>query len=255
MGTTNKEKVQLVISHLEGCSGNFLGRLFADNHMPDQTLFRVDTNHHTDVLAINGYKNWADEITRLDRHRVVVTHNFNLQEIQTTFPQARIVQIYPYTHVGNVLYNVCFKKLNIKIPNIIDNHLLHIQEWYWHIQQRYPAVKCTDFWTLTDASQVEQLLSIKFTDSQQTFFKQYWQQQLMYPLNIPSEPKTVEQLITDWTIADVFDDWLVAWTIFVYELINNKQESNRLWSIDTEKFNTWTDVERIQDRYLTTPTQ
>lgn len=255
MGTRNQNQVQLVISHLEGCSGNFLGRLFADNHKSDQTLFRVDTNLHPEVLAIDGYSNWAEEVSKLEEHRVVVTHNFDIETIRSTFPQARIIQIYPYTHVGNVLYNVCFKKLNTKIPNIIDNHLIHLQEWYQHIQQRRPATECTDFWTLTDQRSVEQLLDIKFSPTQAEFFEQYWQQQLQYPLSIPTEPQSIAQLIDQWQIGDQFTDWLVAWTIFVYELINHRPESTRLWSIDTERFNSWADVEQIQDRYLTTPTQ
>ena len=46
-----------------------------------------------------------------------------------------------------------------------------------------------------------------------------------------------------------FNDWSVAWTIFVYELINCRFEHQRQWSIDTTKFNSWQDLAKIQDRY------
>ena len=135
MGNANKEKVQLVISHLEGCSGNFLGRLFADDNDKNQSCFRVDTNKHPQVLSIDGVDNWDQELERFDGHRVVVTHNFDQQQICNSFPNARIIQVYPYTHIGNVLYNICFKKLNNTLGNQIDNYLIHIVEWYQHIQQ------------------------------------------------------------------------------------------------------------------------
>ena len=145
--------------------------------------------------------------------------------------------------------------MNIKIPNIIDNHLLHIHEWYEHIQHRYPTTTCTDFWDLADPSKVEQLLDIKLNKSQRNFFNKYWQQQLMYHLNIPTMPRTIKQLVTEWAVVDHFDKWLVAWTIFVYELVNSLREQDRLWSIDTHPFNTWQDVEQIQDKYLTLATK
>lgn len=256
MGTTNKEKVQLVISHLEGCSGNFLGRLFSDNINKAQTVFRIDTDLHPYVLAINGVTTWDYEITRLEEHIVVVTHNYDQQQISDTFPNAKIVQIYPYTHIGNVLYNICFKKLDTNLPNLLDNHLLHITEWYQHIQQRRPEHLCTDFWQLSNQTAIENLLGIKFTESQQQFFKQYWKQQLTYTLNIPDQPLSIKQLVLFWKIDNYFNDWSVAWTIFVYELINHLLEHQRLWSINIDKFTSWNDLEKIQTRYnnLTLPT-
>jgi len=249
MGNTNKEKIQLVISHLEGCSGNFLGRLFVDCFDKNQSLFRTDTNLHPQVLAVNGVDTWDQELTQLTDHRVVVTHNFDQQQILKSFPNAKIIQIYPYTHIGNVLYNICFKKLDNKLSNLLDNYLLHIIEWYQHIQQRRPVQVCTDFWQLSDRWSVEQLLEIKFTKSQEDFFTQYWKQQLTYPLNIPKYPVSIEQLVSICGITDYFNDWSVAWTIFVYELINHRSEQQRLWSVDIDKFDSWNDLAKIQTRY------
>jgi hypothetical protein len=230
MGNANKEKVQLVISHLEGCSGNFLGRLFADANNKNQYFFRIDIGQHPQVLAINGVDTWDQELKRFDDHRVVVTHNFDQQQISKSFPNAKIIQIYPYTHIGNVLYNICF---------------------------RHPSQNCTNFWQLTDQQQVENLLGIKFTKTQKEFFKQYWKQQLAYSLSIPKTPMSIEQLVSAWNIDDYFNDWSIAWTIFVYELINCQFEHQRLWSINLDKFNSWEDLAKIQTRYdsnLTLPT-
>ena len=145
MGNANKEKVQLVISHLEGCSGNFLGRLFADANNKSQSFFRIDTGEHPRVLAVNGIDTWDQELQRFDDHQVVVTHNFDQQQIFKSFPNAKIIQLYPYTHIGNVLYNICFKKVKNTLDNQIDNYFLHIVEWYQHIQQRRPSQNCTYF--------------------------------------------------------------------------------------------------------------
>jgi hypothetical protein len=257
MGNANKEKVQLVISHLEGCSGNFLGRLFADANNKNQYFFRIDIGQHPQVLAINGVDTWDQELKRFDDHRVVVTHNFDQQKISKSFPNAKIIQIYPYTHIGNVLYNICFKKVNNTLDNQIDNYFLHIVKWYQHIQQRHPSQDCTNFWQLTDQQQVENLLEIKFTKTQKEFFKQYWKQQLAYSLSIPKTPMSIEQLVSAWNIDDYFNDWSIAWTIFVYELINCQFEHQRLWSINLDKFNSWKDLAKIQTRYdsnLTLPT-
>jgi len=93
------------------------------------------------------------------------------------------------------------------------------------------------------------LLDIEFTESQEHFFSQYWQHQLTYSLNIPDRPLSIEQLVALWKIDDYFNDWSAAWTIFVYELINQKIEQQRLWSVDVDKFNSWGDLSTIQTRY------
>lgn len=256
MGNKNQNQVQLVISHLEGCSGNFLGRLFADNIDKTQSYFRTDADLHNDVLAIDGVTTWEKELERLENHQVVVTHNFDQTQISSTFPKAKLIQIYPYTHIGNVLYNICFKKLDNKIPNLIDNYLLHIREWYQHIQSRKPTQVCTDFWKLNSQQDIEELLGITFTQSQKEFFDRYWKEQLLYTLNMPPHAMTIDQLVSFWKIDNYFTDWSVAWTIFVYELTNQLTEEQRNWSIDVDRFNSWNDLVKIQTRYnnLTLPT-
>ena len=51
MGNKNKEEVRLVISHLEGCSGNFLGRLFVNSYSKSQSFFRVDTDLKSEPIG------------------------------------------------------------------------------------------------------------------------------------------------------------------------------------------------------------
>ena len=259
MSSANREKVQLVVSHLEGCSGNFLGRLFADANDKNQSFFRIDTALHPRVFNMDGSDpdTWDLVLVALRNHQVVVTHNFNQQQLSKSFPNAKIIQIYPYTHIGNVLYNICFKKIKNTLDNQIDNYFLHIVEWYHRIQQKRPSQNCTNFWQLNNQPQVENLLGIKFTKTQEDFFKQYWKQQLAYSLSIPKTPRSIEQLVSVWDIDNYFNDWSIAWTIFVYELINQRFEYQRLWSLDVDKFNSWEDLAKIQTRYnsnLTHPT-
>lgn len=247
MGKSNQENVRLVISHIEGCAGNFLARLYADHQLDNQVLFKTDLNNlHPKVLATDKQ---LSHIHKLDQHTVVVTHNFDVEFLSTIFPAAKFIQIYPYTHIGNVLYNICFKKLSVKMDNVVDNHLLHIQEWFNRIQSSQPTTPVTDYWQLTDQYCVEELLGIKFNSGQQKFFDDYWQKQLKFELIWPNNPVAVDQLITDYEIDNYFSPWFVAWIIFVYEKSNKLEEYQRTWSIDAVEFESWDDVRKIQYQY------
>jgi len=249
MGTRNKENVQLVISHLEGCSGNFLGYLAAEAMHADRAAFQIDVALNKQVLSINGRTAWLDEIeSQLALHSVVVTHNYNQTLIQKTFPKAQLIQIYPYTHVGNVLYNICYKKLNQKLENAIDNYFLDIGNWFDKIKKEEPDYRCTDFWCLHDKTQIENLLGTKLSPTQDQFFNQYWKEQLPYELDMPKQPMTISELVNFWKIENGFSLWLVAWAIFVYERINGLKETNRLWTInDAPKFDSWNAVIKAVD--------
>lgn len=252
MGTGNKENVQLIISHVEGCSGNFLGYLSAEATQSHRPKFRVDVALNEQVLSINGRTTWLAEIeTRLVSHSVVVTHNYNRTQIQETFPNARLVQIYPYTHIGNVLYNICYKKLDQKLENAIDNYFLDICNWFDKIKKEEPDYHCANFWCLRDKTKIESLLGITLSPTQHQFFDQYWKEQLPYELDMPQHPMTIGELVKFWKIENGFSSWAVAWTIFVYEHINRLEENNRLWTInDAPKFDSWdTVIEAVNGHY------
>lgn len=251
MGKNNKERVQLVISHIEGCSGNFLGRLAVGYRKYAHNVFRVDQDLNDQVLAINGRESWTHEIeNRLMSHHVVVTHNFDRVLISQTFPNAKIIAVYPYTHLGNVLYNICWKKLTVTLTNAVDNHYLHIREWYEKIQHWRPEYICNDWWDLTDIEKIQCLLDAPITQSQQQFFDTYWKNQLCLKLDFPKESCTITELIQKWKLHDRFDPWLTALVIFVYELTNGWNESDRLWTIDdADKFAGWQDVIDIGEKY------
>ena len=161
MGNSIKDQVQLVVSHLEGCSGNFLAKLYADYNLDNQSTFKVDTGQHPKVLAINGRQNLEHEIGQLGGHVAVVTHNFDQQLLTTTFPKAKIIQIYPYNKVGNVLWNISHKKLTTTLPNVIDNHLIQIVEWKKYLDNITPTNGCIDYADLNNQRFIECLLDIK----------------------------------------------------------------------------------------------
>lgn len=251
MGKQDKNRVRFVISHLEGCSGNFLGRLLADVPTHDQdTFYRVDWNRVPQVLAIDGRQDWHDELIRLKQHEIVVTHNYDRALISSTFPAATLIAIYPYTCIGNVLYNICHKKLNLKLPNVIDNHLIHLSEWFEKIQQQRPNYSCVDYWQLRDIAAIEKISGQQLTSNQQQFLHLYWQQQLPSRLDLPDQTLSIPQLIEHWQIHNRFEPWMVSWTIFVFEKINHLDENTREWTVDDAgQFETWQDVAAIQSRY------
>jgi hypothetical protein len=249
MGKSIEDTVQLVISHVEGSSGNFLARLYANRDLADQTTFRVDHDTHTDVLSTGYEDNLRHKLTtQWNNHCVVVTHCDDFDLLKQFFPRANIIQIYPYTHIGNVLYNISMKKLTVTLDNEVDNHFLHIREWFNNIQARQPSRPCVDFWQLTDRVQVETLLGIELDQTQLNFFHRYWNSQLQYELSWPTAPMSIGQLIKLWGIDDFFCTWSVAWTIFVFEQINQLQEQCRTWTID-RPFCNWKDVESIESEY------
>lgn len=251
MGKNLKENVQFVISHIEGCSGNFLGRLAVNYQNFDDDIFRVDTDLDDQILAIDGRCNWRSEIdTKFTKHLVVVTHNFDLKVIHNDFPNARHIAIYPYTHVGNVLYNICYKKLTVKLSNAVDNHYIHLQEWHNKIIHWLPTYKCFNFWNLRDIKKIQNMLKQPVTLIQQKFFSTYWKNQTPLELDFPASPMTIDALLDLWCIRHVFNDWLVALVIYVYEYTNNLSETDRLWSIDdADKFISWQDVINIGFKY------
>lgn len=235
MGTNNKTQVQFVISHLEGCAGNFLAYLAAHETCVERDLFRVDVALNGRVLSIDGRDRWHQELDqRLDHHSVIVTHNFQKDLLSHTFPAAKILQIYPYTRIGNVLYNICVKKLDIKIANRVDNHLINLREWYKKLQDARPSHLCYDFSLLYNLGEVERMLDAELTESQINFFDRYWQQQLGYCLDLPAQEMSVSQIIKFYKLKDFCNHWSVAWVIFVFELCNHLDEADRLWSIDNQ---------------------
>jgi hypothetical protein len=250
MVTTNKNSVQLVISHIEGCAGNFLGRLYADTDVHEQKFFRIDSNPNLQVLAIDGKNNWQQAVESLKNETVVVTHNFNQELIASTFPNAHHIAIYPYTHIGNVLYNISFKKLDTTLDNLTDNYFIHIQEWFNSIELRQPEYQCYNYWDLSNLDAVKLMLGIELTPNQQEFFNQYWQQQLKLNLSLPDCPMGIRELIELWQIQDRCDPWMAAWAIFVFEKINHLSESSRQWSINEFAGSpNWPQVQTIEHRY------
>jgi len=252
MGTDNKEKVQFVISHLEGCSGNFLGYLIADTGHTVENVFRVDSRLNDRVLSINGrgITLEAEINQRLISHDIVVTHNYDRDQLQNIFPNAQLIQIYPYTHIGNVLYNVCYKKLSIKLDNPIDNYFIDIGIWINRITAENPGYLCNNYWDLKDKLKIQQLLGHELTTTQHRFFDQYWAVQLPFELNMPDRPMNILELVDYWQIQNNFTPWMFAWVVFVYEYTNSLAEKNRQWSIDdVDRFDSWSALAQIESQY------
>jgi hypothetical protein len=187
---------------------------------------------------------------RLDGHEIIVTHNFDRELIVQTFPNAAIIQIYPYTHIGNVLYNICHKKLDVKLENLVDNHFINIDIWYQNIQQQRPVTTCVDFWALREKFSIEEMLGYTLNATQLGIFENYWQQQLQYELDLPSNLMTIKELLEFWQIRDRPTPWFMAWVIFVFEKLHGFSQSNRLWSIDDASIlQSWESLCYIEDHY------
>lgn len=252
MGKNYQKSIELVISHVEGSAGNFLARLYANVDLKTQKTYRADGSLHPRVLAVGDIDDLKQAlINEFDQHIVVVTHCQDCALLQQMFPAAKILQIYPYSQIGNVLYNISTKKLKTTMPNLIDNHLLHIREWFASIENRKPTQTCVDFGDLLNKDKVQRSLGIVFDTEQDNFFNRYWDSQLKYKLDIPTTPMSIRELIGHWGVENFFSSWMVAWTIFVYEKLHGLGETNRTWTIE-QSFKSWQDVEAIESKYIDT---
>tara|TARA_R110000822_G_scaffold308837_2_gene437272 strand:- start:18 stop:779 length:762 start_codon:yes stop_codon:yes gene_type:complete len=249
MGFDTKNNIELVISHYEGSGGNFLGRLYAGKNLDSQPDFRVDTNRDPYSIPINGRDNWYAELEKdLKDHTVLITHNFDLKLIADTFPDAKLIQLYPYSQIGNILYNISHKKLSMSMDNAVDNHYIHIQDWYAHCVQHRPDYTCTDPADLSNKPFIEQLLGVQFTVEQDRYFNKYWSNQLKYNLVIPNTPLSMCELVNLWAINDWCTDWSMAFLLFVYELTHGLIDQ-RKWSIDQQVYNDWDSIYLLENQY------
>jgi len=253
MDTGYKEKVELVICHTEGCGGNFLACLYCSHDLSNIQTFRTDTwSDHPKILSTDSTTDWENNMDRWKGQTIVVTHQFDRQKIYSFFPNARVIQIFPKSCLGNVLWNISHKKLKHSIDNILDSHCIQIKEWWQRILEYRKTIDlalCFDYGDLNNKELVQGLLGINFNQSQQDFWDRYWQCQLGPRINVPDQACGMKDLIAQSGIHDRFDHWSIAFAIVVFEHINQLDESQRLWSIDDFSPTSWDDVVALEYCY------
>lgn len=243
MGKNLKKNVEFVISHFPGSSGNFLARLITNKNVKTQdSFYRIDTDSDSDVLA----REYLD-LESIKNHRVLTLHDFNKQVLDY-FPNARHIAIYPYSNIGNVIYNISTKKFTSSMSNIQDQYFLLIKNWHEIINQNKPEYKCWDYKNLRSIDFLQKNL-FKFSKNQIEFFETYWNHQLDYNLNIPSEPMSIEEIISRNNIEEWCNDWSISFVIYCYEYCNNLLDIKRHWSVDKISLTNWQDVCKIQKQY------
>ena len=243
MGKNLKENMEFVISHLPGCSGNFLARLIANKNVKTQNSFyRIDIDTDPDVLA----QEYLD-LALVKNHRVLALHDFDKQ-ILNHFPNARHIAIYPYSNIGNVIYNISTKKFTPSMSNIQDQYFLLIKNWHEIINQNKPKYRCWDYADLRSIDFLQKNL-FRFNKNQIDFFETYWDHQLDSSLDIPHEPMSIEEIIIKNKIEQWCNDWSISFVIYCYEYSNNLLNTKRHWSIDKMFSTNWQDVCNIQGCY------
>lgn len=243
MGRNTKESVEFVISHLPGCSGNFLARLISDVDVSEQkSFYRIDIDRNSDVAALDFL-----DFSKINQHRVVVLHDFDRKNLRY-FPNAKHIAIYPYTNVGNIIYNITTKKVTPNIKNIKDQYYLWLQDWHKHIINKKPNYKCWNYNSLKDIDFLQKEI-FKFNQNQIEFFYTYWKNQNQYNLNIPEKKSSMEDIICQNKIKNWFNDWSAIYAIYCYEYCNNICETQRQWSIDNLELTNWENLCSIQEQY------
>lgn len=241
--------MELVISHFEGCSGNFIGHLYANKEFDLLNKFRVDLYRDPYVLAINGRDSWSAELKNCKEHKILVSHQFNKELIHQTFPNAQKIAIWPYTKQMNVLWNICYKKIPVSRGHNIDYYYINLKDWHIKLQEHTPRYQCFDYGQLTNSSYVESMLKITLDSRQQKFFNDYWKNQLQHNLTWPIEAMPISDIILWYGLANDITDWNIALVLYTFETINNLQESQRKWSIDNVNNTSWAEIIELQHKY------
>ena len=243
MGYDIKESVETVISHVPGSSGNFLGRLIAGIDPKQQkSFYRIDTDQIPEVVALNYL-----DLDKIHQHRIVVLHDFD-KKILKHFPYANHIAIYPYSNIGNVLYNISTKKLTPTMENIKDQYYLQIKEWHNIILNRKPDYLCWDFKNLKDINFLKEKLT-SLSENQINFFNNYWENQINYDLDILNKKQSMNDIVLQNNITKWFNDWSAIYVIYCYEFCNGIPESARRWSIDNLSLTNWKDLYNIEGQY------
>lgn len=241
--------MELVISHFEGCSGNFIGHLYANKELNSLSRFRVDMGKYSHIMAFEGRERWHDDLKACKDHTILVSHQFNKELIYTAFPEAKHIAIWPYTNQMNVLWNICYKKLSPSNINNIDYHFINLKEWHSKLQSCAPAYQCFDYGKLSDFKYVESMLGVTLDDNQRRFFDEYWSAQLGQNLTWPIKALSIPEIIHWYNLENNINDWNVALVLYTFEAVNGIQECQRSWSIDNVNCTSWANVIDLQSKY------
>jgi hypothetical protein len=131
----------------------------------------------------------------------------------------------------------------------IDYYYINLKDWHIKLQEHTPRYQCFDYGQLTNSSYVESMLKITLDSRQQKFFNDYWKNQLQHNLTWPSEAMSISDTILWYGLTDEITDWNIALVLYTFETINNLQESQRMWSIDTVKNTSWAEIIELQHKY------
>jgi hypothetical protein len=246
----NKE---IIISFYPGCSGNFLAAVISDSHIvrfdridnyiEDQ---KFDSNYRNNLKysGINDFDNIP-----LDHATVIVTHESDIKKIKSIFPNYRIIRILPISMIFNALYNVFHKKILDENRSDImsswpsnpaycyDMSLESLKDFYRQFitDKNFEDAIILDFGVLQDKNQLVEFLhkiNVKTTANTEILIDNYLKNQL--PINLESiDSPTMEDIVSSIPDRYFFESpWFVAYCIFRFELVNQPEESQRLWTID-----------------------
>lgn len=253
MGKTDSKDMELVISHFEGCAGNFIAHLYANKNFEILKTFRVDVSTYSHICTIEGRNDWHTELKACKDHEILVSHQFDKDLIQSAFPNTRHIAIWPYTKQMNVLWNICHKKLSAHQIHNIDHCYINLKEWHNKLNSHIPSYECFDYGRLSDIDYVEYMLNTTLESDQQQFFKEYWLSQNNLNLTWPSNAMSIPEIIKWYHLENNITKWGVALVLYTFESVNGLQESQRKWSIDNITGTDWDEIVQLQLEYYNLP--
>jgi hypothetical protein len=239
----------MIISYREGLSGRWLAEfLLIDDKVPS-VYYRQDidgSNRPSSVFHYDGHidSQSYDARLRYKNQKIITCHSTNYELMRDLWPDKKIIRIIPQTKIFQAIASA-FYKLGPKKDVTIDHAFEYIKDYYnlhKHID-KIPKINNSDlidFGELTEFDKLSKIsknvFNVELNGYHNIFFTKYWELQkivvdekLLYP------NMTKENLLKIY--SKIEDSFHIACFIFIYEKLNNLQENQRCWSIDSIPLN------------------
>lgn len=221
----------MIISYREGCSGGWLAQLLiCDRPMHARFQQDLDAFYLDNIYDVND---WNVNVKRkyYKGQKVLVGHLTNYKLVKELWPEETIYRIKPVTKVFKAISLMFHKKYKV---NNIDYIVKCISEYYqlYESDQEPDYVRVLDFGQLDRCQYLQDMFNITLNSYQKDLLKDYWD--LQQPFD-PLDESLLKEHITKEELKDIFFNntaFNLAAYIFIYEKLNNLQESQRLWTID-----------------------
>jgi hypothetical protein len=232
----------MILTYREGCSGSWLAELLTLGDKTATALFRQDvdgTNQPDTVMHFDGGESDKETILahqqRYSNQQILTCHSANYKLLRQLYPNRRIIRIVPITSIFQCIASAYYKfagpsylTVNYTFEYIKDYYKIHTES---DPRPTIEQSQVIDYGRLNTVSYINDMFCVELKPNQIKFLNEYWSLQKF----VVSEQDLYKGISTR-SLLEYFSKentiFNLACFIFVYELINEITESQRLWSIN-----------------------